>query len=288
MPLPDRAAVCACRFEAPGCTGYLSSERREIDRSIAFLDEHMSEWQNATANRYGEFLVSLDVVKAKPVEFRAGRSQEAAFLQTTATDNGVLVREITESDLASLLELCKCDLTIAFLQVDKGFYKGVINNVLAQRTRISAKDVDKTMIRRFLGSILDYSRSTPQDTDTSLVLRRLDSLAVNDFVPGSYAIDLTGCGNHCFAHMIVSKGGEAMPATPQNCLSLCRDNFGDLNTKENVRKLSAKVIEGSHLGEMIGIKQTSRRCVEGLFAAIIASDQHTETAFNLSKLPMLA
>ena len=36
---------------------------------------------------------------------------------------------------------------------------------------------------------------------------------------------------------------------------------------------------------MIGIKQTSRRCVEGLFAAIIASDQHTETAFNLSKLP---
>ena len=134
-------------------SGYLSSERREIDRSIAFLDEHMSEWQNATANRYGEFLVSLDVVKAKPVEFRPGRSQEAAFLQTTATDNGVLVREITESDLASLLELCKCDLTIAFLQVDKGFYKGVINNVLAQRTRISAKDVDKTMIRRFLGSI---------------------------------------------------------------------------------------------------------------------------------------
>lgn len=251
LSLPDANMVREIRFDAPGCAWYSCCARGDVEEVVAFFEKHRSGWKEDRVGSHAEFLVSLDVGKAKPLEVRAGRSRETAFLQTTTAGREVLIHEISVTELSRLLDLCQCDLSVAYLQRDKGYYKTLVDKVLAHNTQVAAKDVDASRVAAILDGVLGYSRATPGDTAASTVLRQLDSLEVSDFAPGWYVVCLSGCGFHCFARMIVSTSGEAMPATPQTCLSALQAVFGDVSSKDNARKLCAKVLEGSGLGTMI-------------------------------------
>lgn len=251
VTFPAVDTVQSIDFSAPGCGWRSFGGRQGVEPICAFLGMFQFEWNRDTHDTFAEFVVSMDVGKKHPFEVRAGRWGDTAILQTTAADGQVLVRAITLTDLTRLLELCKCDLTVAYLQRDRGHFGNRMDEILAQHVKSVAKDVDNAKAAMILDAMLAYSRATPQDTATSYVLRQLDLFEIRDLVPDWYAISLTGCGDHCHNNMIVSSRGEAMPATPQSCLSVCENQFGNLNKIENAKKLCAKVLEASGDGAII-------------------------------------
>lgn len=251
--LPDLASVSEMGFSAPGCGSFWSRHSETNEQGMAILASRRDAWVHRAESPYAEFVFEIRTGEKTGVTIRAGRAGDGAFLQTAAAGGGFYVREITLAELSRLLRVFNCDLSIAFLRSDQGYYRKMVDRALsAQSSRVKSKSIDGDGARRLLEFTLQYARANPQDTSTTSVLRSLLSLTVDDYVQEWYVVELHGCGYHCWARMLVGTNGKAMPATPQNCLTLCRSRFDALDKRENAEKLFQKVLEGSGLGKIVG------------------------------------
>jgi hypothetical protein len=116
----------------------------------------------------------------------------------------------------------------------------------------SAPGMDKTKARKLLYHVMRYARLNPQDKNTYTTVKFLSNFYVKDLAKDWYALELWGYGGHIYTNLIVSDDGKVMPATPENCLHVCRKEFlmqvWDLKA---VKSLCSKVLEGSNHGVIV-------------------------------------
>ncbi len=271
LPLPGTTEVRGFQFHGPGCDGYSSLGRSDIESLVAFLKEHSTGWKKKSDDRYAEFRVSMDVGERERFDIRFGRRQQSPFLEWSVGGE-TLVHDISDADLSRLLKLCKCNLSIAFLERDKGYYGTKVERVLTKSTRIESKHMDRDMLQVLFDAILDYGRANPQDTEACSVLRTVDAIVVDDVVNDWYVFVVDGWSYHLTVRFIVNAKGKATRATPQACLRVLRAEFGDLKQKTKVEQLCAKILQVSGLGTIVG----NAKDIPGIDQHPLASVQQAE------------
>jgi hypothetical protein len=252
LPLSKPEKIREIVFQGPNQENHYSRDDDKFIIILADLDRLNSGWKLNTKPLYSAFRYSLELGEKNPMTIGAGIQEDKAFLQTADVDGRKFVRKIAKGDLSDLLESSGCDLSLTLLRPEEGHYQTIIENVFKQHLNIKAHNLDKTAVRKLFSSILAYSRGNLQDTRTYDTLRTLNEVTVTDFMHGWYAVEIWGMGWHGFANLLASKNGKSMPATPENCLKICREDFlrksGNI---DSIKRLCSKILEASHGGVIV-------------------------------------